>query len=296
MRLVLASASPARLATLRAAGLDPEVIVSGVDEDAIYADSTCPSWCSRWPAPRRAPSRARSATHGDAPVTPWSSGAIRCWNCDGRALGKPGDAAEATSRWLAMRGRTGILHTGHCVLRLADGQVVGAAAETASTTVAFAEVSDAEIAAYVGTGEPLAVAGAFTVDGLGGWFVESIEGDHHNVVGLSLPLLRRLLRQLGLGLSDIGYPRALTGGVGELARERRRAGRAAHLLPARGRRRRAGRAARPRPGVRRDDVDARRWPNCPSAGLRVIAPDLLGHGRVGQAGRGLQPGQLRRRA
>ena len=112
---------------------------------------------------------------------------------DGEALGKPDDAADATARWQAMRGRSGVLHTGHALHDLATGRV---AAATASTTVHFADVTDAEIAAYVATGEPLHVAGAFTVDGLGGAFVRGIEGDHHNVVGISLPLLRELLAEL----------------------------------------------------------------------------------------------------
>ena len=113
---------------------------------------------------------------------------------DGAALGKPDDAADATRRWQAMRGRSGVLHTGHCLRDTVSGSV---AAATASTTVHFADVTDDEIAAYVATGEPLDVAGAFTVDGLGGAFVTRIDGDHHNVVGVSLPLLRDLVRELG---------------------------------------------------------------------------------------------------
>ncbi len=204
MRLVLASASAARLATLRAAGVTPEVIVSGVDEDAVHADSVAELVLAL--ASAKAGAVAGMLT-GDAVVI----GCDSLLELDGQPLGKPGDAGAAKDRWLAMRGRRGLLHTGHAVLRLGDrdgteGRVVGAAAETASTAVQFGDVSDAEIDAYIGTGEPLAVAGAFTVDGLGGWFVEAIEGDHHNVVGLSLPLVRRLLGQLGLGLADIGYP------------------------------------------------------------------------------------------
>ena len=112
---------------------------------------------------------------------------------DGEALGKPDDAADAIARWQAMRGRSGVLHTGHALHDLASGRV---AAATASTTVHFAEVTDVEIAAYVASGEPLYVAGAFTVDGRGGAFIRGIEGDHHNVVGISLPLLRELLAEL----------------------------------------------------------------------------------------------------
>jgi septum formation protein len=201
MRFVLASASPARLATLRAAGVEPEVIVSGVDEDAVHADSVAELVLAL--ASAKAGTVA-GALEGDVVVV----GCDSLLEIDGRAAGKPGEPGAARERWLAMRGRRGVLHTGHAVLRLREGAVVGAAAQTASTVVRFADVSDAEIDVYVGTGEPLALAGAFSVDGLGGWFVESIEGDHHNVVGLSLPLLRRLLGQLGLGLADIGYPRA----------------------------------------------------------------------------------------
>ena len=168
MRLVLASASPARLATLRAAGVTPEVVVSGVDEDAVRAESVAELVLAL--ASAKAGAVAGGLT-GDAVVI----GCDSLLELDGQPLGKPGDAGAARDRWLTMRGRQGVLHTGHALLRLGDGHVVGAAAETASTAVQFAEITDAEIDAYIGTGEPLAVAGAFTVDGLGGWFVEAIE-------------------------------------------------------------------------------------------------------------------------
>ena len=119
---------------------------------------------------------------------------------DGQALGKPTDAADAVRRWQAMRGGSGVLYTGHCLRDLTSGHV---AAATASTTVHFADVTDDEIAAYVATGEPLHVAGAFTIDGLGGAFVSGIEGDHHTVVGVSLPLLRDLMTELGHRWTDL---------------------------------------------------------------------------------------------
>ncbi len=120
---------------------------------------------------------------------------------DGEVHGKPADPAEAVSRWQRMRGRSGILHTGHWVVDLRDagnGGTGGTVGATSSTLVHFADLSDEEIEAYVATGEPLRVAGAFTVDGLGGPYVRGIEGDYHTVVGVSLPLLRNLLDDLGI--------------------------------------------------------------------------------------------------
>jgi septum formation protein len=187
--LVLASASPARLATLRSAGLDPVVIVSGVDESQL--DGLPPAELALQLAELKC---AAVAERGDLPAGALVLGCDSVLELDGEALGKPADAAEATRRWQAMRGRSGVLHTGHC---LRDGATDRVAAATASTTVHFAEVTDDEIAAYVATREPLHVAGAFTVDGLGGAFVTGIEGDHHNVVGVSLPLLRDLVAELG---------------------------------------------------------------------------------------------------
>jgi septum formation protein len=124
---------------------------------------------------------------------------------DGQMLGKPATVEQAVARWRAMRGRTGVLKTGHCLLDLCAA-TQRRLTRVASTTVRFAAATDAEIELYCRTGEPTQVAGAFTVDGLGGWFVEAIAGDHHNVVGLSLPLLRSMLAELGYGLPDLGYP------------------------------------------------------------------------------------------
>jgi septum formation protein len=198
MPLVLASASPARLATLRSAGVEPVVIVSGVDEDQI-GDLPPAELALQLAELKCAAVAERTGLPDDAVVL----GCDSVLDLDGEALGKPEDAAEATRRWRAMRGRSGVLHTGHCLRDTTTGHV---AAATASTTVHFADVTDAEIAAYVGTGEPLHVAGAFTVDGLGGAFVTGIEGDHHNVVGLSLPLLRDLLAELGRSWTDLWSP------------------------------------------------------------------------------------------
>jgi septum formation protein len=187
--LVLASASPARLATLRSAGVDPVVIVSGVDESQL--DGLPPAELALQLAELKC---AAVAARDDLPADALVLGCDSVLDLDGDALGKPTDPEEATRRWKAMRGRSGTLHTGHCLRETGGGRV---AAATASTTVHFAEVSDEEIAAYVATGEPLHVAGAFTVDGLGGAFVTGISGDHHNVVGVSLPLVRHLVAELG---------------------------------------------------------------------------------------------------
>jgi septum formation protein len=195
-RFVLASASPARLATLRAAGVDPEVIVSGVDEDAITAPTT-PELVSALAAAKAEAVAAR--VDGAALVL----GCDSMLDLDGEALGKPGTVEEARKRWARMRGRSGVLHTGHCLIDTATGR---RSTQDAATEVFFADASDEEIDAYCNTGEPTAVAGAFTVDGLGGWFVDRVSGDHHNVVGVSLPVVRRLLAVLGHGLDAIGYP------------------------------------------------------------------------------------------
>ena len=192
---VLASASPARLATLRSAGLDPVVIVSGVDESQL--DGLPPAELALQLAELKC---AAVAGRGDLPAQALVLGCDSVLELDGEALGKPADAADATRRWQAMRGRSGVLHTGHC---LRDGATDRVAAATASTTVHFADVTDDEIAAYVATREPLHVAGAFTVDGLGGAFVKGIEGDHHNVVGVSLPLVRELAAELGHPWTDL---------------------------------------------------------------------------------------------
>ena len=198
-RLVLASQSPARLATLRSAGLAPEVVVSGVDESAVGL--TDPAALSLELARRKA--TAVAAGQADAPAgAPAGAlagalvvGCDSVLELDGAVFGKPGSPAEAVDRWRRMRGRSGVLHTGHWVVDTRSGRSVGAGART---TVHFAALSDEEIEAYVGSGEPLHVAGAFTLDGLGGAYVTGIEGDPHNVVGISLPLLRELLGELGV--------------------------------------------------------------------------------------------------
>ncbi|GGK15843.1 Maf-like protein [Streptomyces camponoticapitis] len=193
-RLVLASASPARLGLLEQAGLAPEVIVSGVDEDALSAPT--PAALARVLAETKAAAVAARPEAAGALVV----GCDSVLELDGEAHGKPADAEEATARWKEMRGRSGVLRTGHCVIDTLTGRSVS---ETGSTTVRFGEPTDAEIAAYVATGEPLYVAGAFTLDGRSAPFVDSIDGNHGNVLGLSMPLLRTLLAEHGVTITDL---------------------------------------------------------------------------------------------
>ncbi|WP_142000385.1 Maf family protein [Amycolatopsis cihanbeyliensis] len=207
MRFVLASASPARLAVLRAAGIEPSVVVSGVDEDAITAAlaDTSPENVTTTLALAKAEAVVdTAAVAGSAAVV---VGCDSMLFLGGELVGKPGTAEVARKRWAGMAGGTGVLVTGHAVLRLdgAGGRVTATGSE--STTVRFAEPSGEELEAYLGTGEPLQVAGGFTLDGLGGWFVEGIDGDPSSVIGISLPLTRRLLAEVGLTVVDLWQQR-----------------------------------------------------------------------------------------
>ncbi|GAA3617369.1 Maf family protein [Kineosporia mesophila] len=218
--LTLASASPARLATLRAAGIEPAVRVSDVDEPAVLARTgiTEPEDVALLLAKEKAEDVARTVEReyldqddedDEAPEPGLVLGCDSVLDLDGVALGKPADAQDAVRRWKEMRGRSGRLCTGHWLIDLRDtenGGTGGTLGAVSITTVHFAKVTDEEIEAYVATGEPLAVAGAFTVDGIGGAFVSGIEGDHHGVVGLSLPLLRDLTTELG-----VAWPSLWTG-------------------------------------------------------------------------------------
>ena len=206
--LLLASASPARLAVLRAAGVEPLVRVSGVDEDASVQAAERALGAPLEPADvalllARAKAEdvaGRLDAEGDADAD-LVLGCDSVLELDGEVHGKPTDAAEAVARWRRMRGSTGTLHTGHWLVDRRDeedGGTGGLVGATASTVVHFADLADDEVEAYVATGEPLRVAGAFTIDGLGGPFVAGIEGDHGNVVGVSLPLLRELVLELGI--------------------------------------------------------------------------------------------------
>jgi septum formation protein len=214
--VVLGSASPARLETLRRAGVSPYVLVSEVDEDAVVAKARsthgelAPEDVALLLARAKCEAVATRLAGADAPTdAPEGALVVGCdsvLELDDEVHGKPVDAGEAVARWQRMRGRSGVLHTGHWVIDDRDGQDGGTGATlgaVASTTVHFADIPDEEIQAYVATGEPLRVAGAFTLDGLGAPYVEGIEGDPSNVVGISLPLMRELLGSLDLPWSAL---------------------------------------------------------------------------------------------
>ncbi|HEV7909203.1 MAG TPA: Maf family protein [Pseudonocardiaceae bacterium] len=203
MRLVLASASPARLSVLRSAGVEPVVRVSGVDEDAVAASLEDPRPTELVTALAEAKAEAVldavAAEHPDAVVVGCDSMLV----FDGEVTGKPHTPEVARERWHRMAGRTGTLVTGHAVLRLEDGKVTGRSRANEPTTVRFGRPTERELDAYLETGEPLAVAGGFTIDGLGGWFVEGVDGDPSSVIGISLPLTRRLLNEVGVSVVDL---------------------------------------------------------------------------------------------
>lgn len=205
MRLLLASSSPARAATLRSAGIEPLLQAADLDEDALLRDAAAErgtlSVTEAVLMLARAKADAVAGTHA-ARGADIVVGCDSLLDLDGDPMGKPGTADRARARWLRMRGRTGVLRSGHWV-RLRDGRSAGA---VSSTTVRFADVSSEEIDAYVATGEPLQVAGAFTIDGLGGAFITGVDGDPHGVVGISLPLLRQMLTDLGIRWTDLWHP------------------------------------------------------------------------------------------
>ncbi|MBP7971728.1 MAG: septum formation inhibitor Maf [Candidatus Nanopelagicales bacterium] len=203
-QVVLGSASPARRGLLRAAGIEPVVRVSGINEEALVADLVSGSTeadAPRPPALALQLARAKAADVARSVTSDPDLGTAIVIGCDsilewqGQAFGKPESASEAVGRWRAMRSTMGLLHTGHCVIDLATDTE---SSEVVTTQVWFGELTDSEIDSYVDTGEPLAVAGAFTLDGIGSAFVDRIVGDPSNVIGLSIPWLRRVIAGFGI--------------------------------------------------------------------------------------------------
>jgi septum formation protein len=203
VQLVLASQSPARLQVLRGAGIEPVQYVSGVDEDALAASmaGTTPEEL----VAGLAEAKARTVAAAVAPEHP-DSVIVGCDSMlahEGLLVGKPGSPERARERWVLMGGGAGVLLTGHAVLRIQNGALGALASGTAQTTIRFGTPSPAEIDAYIATGEPMDVAGGFTLDGYGGWFVDGVEGDPSSVIGISLPLTRRLLVEVGVSVVDL---------------------------------------------------------------------------------------------
>jgi septum formation protein len=204
-RVVLASASPGRRKVLRQAGIDPLVIVSGVDEDAVIARLD-PDATPQDVTIALAAAKAESVVEdldadigADCVVIGCDSMLYR----DGELLGKPASPEAALQGWQDMAGKSGQLYTGHCVIRLRDNMVAHRAADATATTVNFGIPAPADLEAYVASGEPMQVAGGFTLDGLGGWFIDGVEGDPSAVIGIGLPLTRKLFERAGLSIAEL---------------------------------------------------------------------------------------------
>lgn len=198
MRIVLASQSPSRASILRGAGVEPTIAPAHVDERAIESSLEGASPADIVCALATAKAEAIAPEYPDDVVVGGDSMLL----LNGELQGKPHTEAATVERWRAQAGRTAELITGHCVLF--GGQRFE---EASRTTVHFAEATEADIAAYARTGEPLECAGAFTLEAIGGWFIDRIEGDPSSVIGLSLPVLRRALYSFDLSVSSFWQSR-----------------------------------------------------------------------------------------
>jgi septum formation protein len=204
-RVVLGSASPGRRKVLRQAGIEPLVVVSGVDEGALVAAlGADPD-----PAVVTAALAEAKATHVAKLLDRVVAMDCVVIGCDsmlqsgGELRGKPESEAAAWLQWQVMAGTVAQLYTGHCVIRLRDNAIVYQRTETTATAIRFASPSADELSAYIATGEPMRVAGGFTLDGVGGWFIEAVDGDPSAVIGLGLPTTRRLIESAGLSLAEL---------------------------------------------------------------------------------------------
>jgi len=204
-RLVLASSSPARHSLLKAAGIDPEVLPPTADEQALSDQfkASNPDHSTAELVQYLADAKAQSVVSDPKTFGALVLGGDSALEFQGSALGKPHLPEVAIERWKQLRGNYGVLHSGHCLIDNRDPASAKVVSRTSSTKVYFAKITDEEIEAYVATSEPLKVAGAFTIDGLGGAFIERIEGDSHTVVGLSLGVLRELTRELGVEYTSL---------------------------------------------------------------------------------------------
>ncbi|KAA8968270.1 Maf family nucleotide pyrophosphatase [Mycobacterium sp.] len=204
-RLVLGSGSPGRLKVLRQAGVDPLVVVSGIDEDAVITelgDGADPADVTT----ALAAAKAHRAAELLEPAIAADCAVIGCDSMlflDDRLCGKPHSVAEARQQWVSMAGRAAQLLTGHCLIRLCGNEVAYRDTAQSVSTVRFGTPLPADLDAYLQTGESLSVAGGFTLDGLGGWFIDAVEGDPLSVIGISLAVTRRLLQSAGLSISTL---------------------------------------------------------------------------------------------
>ncbi|RFD25248.1 septum formation inhibitor Maf [Mycobacterium uberis] len=204
-RLVLGSASTGRLKVLRQAGIDPLVVASGVDEDVVtksLGSDASPSdvVCTL------AQTKAMQVATALPPAVAADCVVIGCDSLlylDGRLCNKPQSVTNARQQWQSMAGRAGQLYTGHCVIRLSNNEIAYSVDETSITTIYFGNPSAEELEAYLACGESLQVAGGFALDGLGGWFIDGVDGDPSAVVGIGLPLTRSLLRRVGLSIAAL---------------------------------------------------------------------------------------------
>jgi septum formation protein len=204
-RLVLASASSGRRKVLRQAGIDPLVVVSGVDEDSVIAAQTSGAGPGDI-VNALARAKAEQVVSMLDPTVVADAVVIGCDSMlfiDGTLQGKPPSVEDARQRWESMGGRSGLLYTGHCLVRTSNAVVTHSEVEFASVTVNFGIPAEADLTAYLASGESLKVAGGFTIDGLGGWFIDGVEGDPSAVVGIGLSTVRRLLAAAELSLGEL---------------------------------------------------------------------------------------------